>query len=139
MTGASLNYTELCSLLARAANIINDRPLGVRHHGGAEGELVPITPNLLLLGKTSSEVQDEERYEEGPDKFTKRQKHMEELLSLWWSMWYAQVFDSLFPFNKWKEEKRNLEIGDVCLVKYDQKVGRADYRLCKVGEVDKDV
>ena len=32
----------------------------------------------------------------------------------------------------------NLEIGDICLVKYDHKVGKSDYRICKVVEVEED-
>ena len=53
-SGGDLNYAELETLLHRVANVINDRTLGVRHHGGAEGELVPITPNTLLLSRTDS-------------------------------------------------------------------------------------
>ena len=64
---------------------------------------------------------------------------MEELLNQWWHLWYSQVFSLLFPFNKWKVEQENLKEGDVCLVKYDKKVGMADYRLCKVNEVDMDI
>ena len=32
----------------------------------------------------------------------------------------------------------NLGVGDVCLLKYDKKVGKGDYRLCKVDEVHPD-
>ena len=46
---------------------------------------------------------------------------------------------SLFPYNKWKEEKENLEPGDVCLLKYEKKIGKGDYRLCKVETVEKDL
>merc|ERR1711940_331668 len=38
-SGGELNYAEFESVLARAADIINDRPLGVRVHGKAEGDL----------------------------------------------------------------------------------------------------
>ena len=50
--GGPLNYAEYCSIMARIANIYNDCPLGVRHHGGAEGDLVPVTPNTLMLDRT---------------------------------------------------------------------------------------
>ena len=42
-SGGDLNFYEFLTLLHRAANIINDRPLGEHHHNGEEGELVPIT------------------------------------------------------------------------------------------------
>ena len=43
-----LNYAELGTLLAKVANVINNRPIGVK--GLTEDELVPITVNQLLLG-----------------------------------------------------------------------------------------
>lgn len=138
MDGGEMNYAEFCCVCARAANIINDRPLGVRHHGGAEGELVPITPNLLLLQKTDSGDLAIDKYVDAPDKFAKRQKFMEDVLDVWWQMWFGQVFSSLVPYKKWKGEEKNVKPDDICMVKYENKVSRADYRLCRVLEVEKD-
>ena len=44
----------------------------------------------------------------------------------------------MVPYKKWKKEMANLAIGDICLVKYDHKVGKSDYRICKVVEVEED-
>ena len=48
-----------------------------------------------------------------PCKENMEQKMMEEI----------QVFSSLFPYNEWKEEPPNLNVGDVCLSKYEHTVG----------------
>ena len=48
----TLNYAELCTLLSRAASVVNDRPIGIKSL--TEDELVPLTVNRLLLGRTSS-------------------------------------------------------------------------------------
>ena len=48
-TKPTLFYDELCTTLARAASIINDRPIGVRSM--TEDEIVPLTVNQLLLGR----------------------------------------------------------------------------------------
>ena len=48
----TLSYAELQTLLSKIANVINDRPIGVQ--GLTEDELVPLTVNQLLLGRTSS-------------------------------------------------------------------------------------
>ena len=40
-SGGDLSFYKFLILLHRAANIINDRPLGVHHQNGEEGELVP--------------------------------------------------------------------------------------------------
>ena len=137
-SGGELNYAEFECVLAKAASVINDRPLGIRVHNKTEGDLVPVTPNLLLMAKTATSAKDNNLSEEGPSRLVKNQKRMEEVVGAWWNEWYSQVFSSLVPYNKWKKEKPNLEVGDVCLVKYDHKVGKADYRICRVEEVEMD-
>ena len=126
------------SYLREKASVINDRPLGIRVHNKTEGDLVPVTPNLLLMAKTATSAKDNNLSDEGPSRLVKKQKRMEEVVGAWWNEWYSQVFSSLVPYNKWKKEKPNLEVGDVCLVKYDHKVGKADYRICRVEEVEMD-
>ena len=49
----TLGYAELQVLLQQAANITNDRPVGL--HQLMEDELVPLTVNQLLLGRNSSQ------------------------------------------------------------------------------------
>ena len=136
--GGELNYAEFECLLARAANVINDRPLGVSIHRKAKGELIPVTPNLLLMAKTATSSTDLTLSEDEPSRLAKNQKRMEEVLVAWWNQWFSQVFSSLVPYQKWKKEASNLAIGDICLVKYEHKVGKSDYRICKVVEVEED-
>ena len=51
-TKTTLSYAELCTTLARAASIINDRPIGVRSM--TEEEIMPLTVNQLLLGRSTN-------------------------------------------------------------------------------------
>ena len=44
--GAELNYAELQCLMNKAANCVNQRPLGVQHHDGHDPGYAPVTPNL---------------------------------------------------------------------------------------------
>ena len=135
----SLNYAEFLSLLRRCANIINDRPLGVRHHStGVEDEILPITPNLLLLGRTSTGPLDTVQLEEEEDKFSRRASFIAELEGIWWGMWFRQCFDSLLPYRTWKDRKQNLEVGDVCLMGWEEKLGKGSYRLCRIVDVEID-
>ena len=48
------------------------------------------------------------------------------------------VQKAYFPNNEWKEEPPNLNVGDVCLSKYQHTVGKADHQLCKGVEAEKD-
>lgn len=133
--GENLNYTEFRSFLLKCVNIINDRPLGVLHHGGATDVLMPLTPNHLLLGRTSTSATDAVEFtDEDSDKFTKRAAFVNELERAWWNMWLTQCFSSLLPFPKWTERSRNLRPGDICVIKYDNQVRKADYRLCRVNQ-----
>ena len=49
-TETTLNYTEIYTMMARVANKINDRPLGIKKL--TESNIVPLTVNQLLIGRT---------------------------------------------------------------------------------------
>ena len=91
----TVTYAELQVLLSRVACTINDRPVGVRSI--TNDELVAVTPNQLLLGRTSTSPVNQSVEEiEG---FHKRLAYQEKLLSVWWGLWSTQVFSNLIPFN----------------------------------------
>ena len=90
------------------------------------------------MAKTATSSTDLTLSEDEPSRLAKNQKRMEEVLVAWWNHWFSQVFSSLVHYQKWKRELSNLAIGDICLVKYDHKVGKSDYRICKVVEVEGD-
>ena len=96
-----------------------------------------MTPNLLLLSPKSA-GSDVDKLEERLDKYTRRQRYQDKALAEWWDLWYAQVFSSLFPYTKWKKECKNVKPGDVCLVKYEKKVGKANYRILRMDRVETD-
>ena len=112
-TGEFLTFDEYADLLFRASSCINLRPLGVRHHGGAELEDEVITPNLMLLGSRSPCPPPNafSRYLEDNSIHTRRLTFEE-----WWRLWYCDVFPSLLPVAKWRKEHPNLDNGDIVLV-----------------------
>ena len=44
----------------------------------------------------------------------------------------SKSFELLCPRTKWKKEHRNLCIGDIVLIKTEQKIGKGHYRLAKI-------
>ena len=117
-------------VLTQVANITNDRPIGIHHL--TEDELVPLTVNQLLLGRNSTQ---KPCYNDEGDLTTlsgAREFH-QQLITAWWNMWKEQSFPYLLPFYSRADAKKhdNLEIGDVCQLKYADKVSR-HYRLCIV-------
>ena len=75
-----LNYVEFYAFLVRSACLINDRPLGVKRIKNDDDTLLPITPNLLTLGRNSNSppvyIVDPESY----DRLSTHYRFVEEVL-----------------------------------------------------------
>ena len=134
--GHALTFSQLQMVLFEIANIMNSRPLGVI--SGSDPECPsPITPNDLILGRASSEVpQGPFDLTNSPKNITKKFRFLQDLVTQWWESWYQTVFPSLVPCYKWLQRHRNVEVGDVCLIRYKKEI-RATYRLGRVHEVKK--
>ena len=137
--GQTLNFAELACMLSRAAAIINRRPIGVRHHGGGDGEMCVITPELLLHGgrlcagpEHGADLTEEFRTVSG------HMAAMEQSFLNWWRLWFEQVWESLVPYKKWRVEHRNVKVDDVVLLSYTSKVSAPSYRYGRVLQVHPD-
>ena len=127
----TLNYAELCTLMARAASVFNDRRIGVKSL--TEDEIVPLTVNQLLLGRTFSDKPVKVKIKH--EGYVTADQYLKELMAMWWKLWRQRALPSLLPYYRCEEALRhkNLQQGDICLMLYETKV-MANYRLCKVTE-----
>ena len=136
---ALLNYAELETLFMRIAAIVNSRPLSARVT--QEGLWVPISPNDLLHGRATGLeervvfLQDQEI---GLPEVPKRLQQIAELERAFWSRWSQDGFPLLCPRPKWHTSQRNLEIGDIVLVRYEKGFGKEKYRMGKISDVKLD-
>ena len=87
----TLHCAELQTILARAANIINNWPIGVRSL--TEEDIVPITVNQLLLGRTLTSTPG--ALVGVSEDFLAANSFQEELMRVWWNLWKEQVFPHL--------------------------------------------
>ena len=91
-----------------------------------------ITPNHLILGRSTSEVVsgsfDNER---NPNR---RLTFLQSLVEDWWKSWYQRVLPTLVPNYKWLQRHRNVQPGDVCLIRYKGEL-KGTYRLGRVKSV----
>ena len=131
----NLNYAQMDELFLRVANIINSRPTGVRML--TEEVYHPITPNNLLLGRASGPIKEpeddlEDIQEGGNAEANRLLTAQEELCEKWWTKWSEVAFPLLAPRKKWSQVHRNVQVGDIVLLRYDSKLSRARYRLAKV-------
>ena len=117
----TLSYSELCMVLAMAANVVNDRPVALRSHTNDNFEALTVNQ---LLGRTSGATLEPQAVEDG--QYFGASRYQQDLLNLWWKLWKEQGFASLPPYSHLKEANRhaNLKVGDnkVC----------GTYRLCQM-------
>ena len=83
-------------LLQEAANVVNDRPVGLR--GLQDDRLSPLTVNQLLLGRNSNQSCSYDETGELQD-FPTLCAYSRDLLRTWWKVWKEQSFSRLFPFD----------------------------------------
>ena len=106
-----------------------------------------ITPNMLLHGGKSCRASDCSADSDAPDwsaiadkidgarDWEVRMRATEHGFNLWWKMWLEQVWDSLVPIPKWRKEQRNIQVGDVVLIKTTPAYGRPSTKLARVKDV----
>ena len=130
-------YPELQAVLARAADLIGQRPLGIAHHSGAEPGYTVLTPNSLIKNQRTTHFSppDEELEDMPMDRFTRRMREQEAAITDWWNIWFRHVFASLIPLKKWRTAERNIRVGDVAMLMFAHKFSAGDYRLCQVFRV----
>ena len=121
-----LSITELLTAFTEIANLLNERPIGIMP--SPESEINILTPNLLLLGRSSS--MNPGSYEAEPSLHS-RVTMVQNTVDLFWRSWTQHYAPTLVQQSKWLLETRGVKIGDVVLVS-DSNVLRGEYRLARV-------
>jgi hypothetical protein len=107
-----LPFHELQTVLFEAAALVNERPIGRHPQHPNDGSY--LSPNDLLLGRASSRVPA------GPFLLTSNPRHrhefVQQIVTSFWRKWRRDALPMFLPRKKWHHEKRNLQIGDLCLV-----------------------
>ena len=126
-----LTYSGIQMVFYEVADLLNSRPIGVLS-GSDPTQPAAITPNHLILGRSTSEVVvgslDNSR---NPNK---RLAVIQSIVNDWWKSWYQRVLPSLVPSYKWLQRHRNVQPGDICLIRYKGEL-KGNYRLGRVKTV----
>ena len=137
-TGVVLTYPELQTLLAKITYTVNSRPLGlaaVSPTSQQEDTMMPLTPNQLLLAR-SSNISPPMEYS-SDDRFCTRLAYVAQVEKEWWDRWIKVVLPTLFSYKKWKVKKDNIKVGELVMLRYNKQF-KDDYCLAKVSEVHPD-
>ena len=133
---AKLSLNELNTLLAEASNLVNERPIGTKPNSQTDTEY--LSPNSLLLGRNSSRIssgpfQSQDVYDERVEAAKTRFLLVQRICDQFWKVWMKTFFPTLLWQQKWHHQKRNVEVGDICVLQ-DPNAFRGEWRLCIVTE-----
>ena len=131
-----LSLNELNTLMVEIANLVNERPIGLKPNSVTDTEF--LSPNSILLGRCSSRIsagpfQPDNIFTDNPKSVHTRFHLVQAIANQFWKVWQKIYFPSLLVRQKWHTGQRNLKVGDVCLIQ-DSSALRSEYRLARVTE-----
>ena len=125
----NVTFTEIQTVLYESANIVNERPIGVKlkNVGGTY-----LCPNDNLLGRSTNKVPT------GNFKDTTNSRRrlycIQRIIDSFWRKWSSAYFPSLFQRPKWHQSVRNMKVGDIVIIQ-DKFLQRNQWKLGKLTEV----
>ena len=130
LCGQRLSVPEFLTVCTEAANLVNERPLGLLP--SLDSQINVLTPNCLLLGRSTSV--NPQVWELGCSSIRKRNDLITSITDQFWKHWLELLAPSLVYRHKWHEPERDLRVGDVVLV-LDKDSFRGMYKLALVDDV----
>lgn len=127
-----LKFSELQTIMYEVANLLNNRPIGMKPMYDIELG-VYLCPNDLLLGHNNLCVPDGLfTSDEDP---RRRLDFINSTVSSFWKRWQRDYFPTLLIRQKCHVEKRNVRVGDIVLVQDPNSV-RGKWKLAQVSKVE---
>ena len=120
-----LTHEVLCTLMAEVCAIVNSRPIVPVSHDPESAFL--LTPSVLLTQKVgNSQISSGELNLK--DMYRSQWKHVQTLSQAFWKHWQEEYLQTLQSRRKWMSEERNVEKGDLVLVR-DKQCGRIEWPI----------
>ena len=121
-------------MMAEISNLVNERPIGMKPNTRTDPEY--LSPNSLYLGRCSDRIssgpfQSDEIFCDKPEKMRTRFLLVQAVTNQFWKIWLKVYFPTLLIRQKWHSDRRDVKVGDVCLLK-DPDAFRAEWRLARV-------
>ena len=132
-----LTLNETFTMLAEITNLINERPIGIKPCDKSGTDY--LSPNSLLLGRSSSRIasgpfEADKVFTDDPKAAASRFLLVQAIVNQFWKVWLKTYFPTLLLRQKWHVDRRNVKVGDICLLK-DANTFRGEWRLCEVVKV----
>ena len=124
---SKLSPTELQTFLFEAADMANERPLGIDTAVKSDGSFKTLTPNCLLMGRSGSSLPDDTFLAENLKK-GERYQLIQQITTYFWTKWAEEITPMSVIRQKWHETGRNLRTGDIVLL-HDKTPIKGKYQL----------
>ena len=117
MGTVKLNFEELTTILTQVEACLNSRPLVPMTSIDGEG-VESLTPGHFLIGRPLCALPEQSNTPKNPS-LLKRWQLCQHLTQQFWTRWSNEYLNTLRKFYKWHYPKRNLEPGDVVILRED--------------------
>ena len=129
-----LSLNEMFTLLLEVANIVNERPIGIKPNSLSPTDY--LSPNSLLLGRCSDRIsagpfESDQMLTDCPQAARSRFLLVQAITKQFSQVWLNNYFPTLLVRQKWHVDRRNMSKGDICLLK-DSNALRGEWRMCEV-------
>ena len=114
--GVQLDDESLSTFLYEASAIVNSRPLSTEIINAPLSD-PPLSPNLLLTQKTSVILPPPGKFQKCDLYSRKSWRRTQYQVNEFWKKWRSEYLQNLQVRRKWNEEKRNVLVGDIVLIK----------------------
>ena len=130
--GNQLNDESLQTFMTEVEAVVNSRPLTVGNLTSPDA-LEPITPNHLLTRKSKVVLPPPGEFQRADLYLRKRWRRVQHLANEFWVRWKGEFLHTLQLRQKWVRPRRNLQQGDVVIVRNDN-LPRNMWQIVRVEE-----
>lgn len=130
--GVRLDDWSLRTLFYESMFIVNSRPLSVTNLNDPTAP-IPLTPNHILTLKTTTPLPPPGQFVVQDVYLRKRWRRVQFLTEQFWSRWRKEYLLQLTQRQRWTGSKRNLQIGDVVIMK-EEMSHRNHWKLARVSD-----
>ena len=136
-----LFFNELLTLVKETANLVNERPIGIKPNKRTDPEY--LSPNSLLLGRCSDRISSgpfikKDSVNDHPTADRDRFVLVQKIVDQFWKGWTRLYFPTILRRQKWHVQERNVRVGDVVVVR-DSESKRGGWRLGLISDVYPDI
>ena len=124
-----LNDESFNTLIKEVEGIVNSRPLAVENVTDPSSQV--LTPNHLLTFKSKAVLPPPGVFQKDNLYCRKRWRVVQHLANEFWNRWRKEYLASLQTRQKWTNEKRNFQVGDVVLLK-EENISRNNWPIARI-------